>query len=179
MALSDTVTAEEWRPARLQSTAPLMFAIFFVSIMIFVPGQLRRDHERLRVLPARQIEFESAIEFVRSRSGPALCESLLLCYEANKPFEYEPFSVQDLVKTGRLRETDVLQLLKTHHFRTVQIALRTDEEKLKDSDLRASLSSNQTASDTERRFTPNFMKELLQDYQLTKRTSEMAIFCPK
>ena len=179
MALSDTVTAEKWRPAALHSTAPLMFAIFFVSIMIFVPGQLRRDRERLRVLPVRQIEFQSATEFVKSRSGPALCESLLLCYDAGKPFEYEPFSVQDLVKTGRLRESDVLQLLKTHHFPTVQIALRTDEEKLKDSDLRASLSSDQTAPDTERRFTPNFMKELLEDYQLSKRTSEMAIFCPK
>lgn len=179
MSLSDiTVAAEKWPPG-LRSAAPVMFAIFFVNIMIFVPGQLRRDRQGLKVLPVRQIEFESAVEFVKSRSGPALCESLLLCYEAGKPFEYEPFSVRDLVKTGRLPEGDALQLLQTHHFATVQIDLRSDEEKLKDPDLRASLSSDQTLPDTERRFTPNFMKELLEDYQLSKRTSEMAIFCPK
>jgi hypothetical protein len=179
MALSDiTVTAENWRPG-LWSAALMMFAIFFVSIMIFVPGQLRRDRQGLKVLSIHQIEFESALEFVKSRSGPALCESLLLCYEAGKPFEYEPFSVRDLIKTGRLGESDNIQLLKTHHFPTVQIALRSDEEKLNDYDLRASLSSDQTAPDTERRFTPSFMKELLNDYQLSKRTSDMAIFCPK
>jgi hypothetical protein len=180
MALSDiTVGTEKWRPAGLPSAAAVMFAIFFVSIMIFVPGQLRRDRQGRKVLSVHQIEFESAIEFVKSRSGPALCESLLLCYEAGKPFEYEPFSVRDLVKTGRLSENDGLQLLRTHHFQTVQIALRADEADLKDAELRASLSSDQTLPDTERRFTPGFMKELLEDYQLSKRTSEMAIFCPQ
>jgi hypothetical protein len=83
------------------------------------------------------------------------------------------------VKTGRIRENDVLQLLRTHHFETVQIALRSDEVDLNELDLRASLSSTQTAPDTERRFTPAFMKELLEDYRLSKRTSEMAIFCPQ
>ena len=108
-----------------------------------------------------------------------MCESLLLCYEAGKPFEYEPFSVRDQLKTGRLHEEDVLQLLRTHHFQAVQIALRSDEEDLKEFDLRTSLSSDQKEPDKERRFIPNFMKELLEDYQLSKRTSEMAIFCPK
>lgn len=75
-------------------------------------------------------------------------------------------------------EDDVLQLLRTHHFETVQIALRSDEEDLKEFDLRVSLSSDQKGPDKERRFTPNFMKELLEDYQLSKRTAEMAIFCP-
>jgi len=130
-------------------------------------------------LPARQNEFHSAVEFIKAHPGPALCESLLLCYEAGKRFEYEPFSVRDQLKTGRLHEDDVLQLLRTHHFQTVQIALRSDEEDLKEFDLWASLSSDQKEPDKERRFTPNFMKELLGDYQLSKRTSEMAIFCPK
>jgi hypothetical protein len=180
MALADISGVAEKKPAAgFQPMAPAMFAIFFVNIMILVPGQLRRDRDNLRVLPVRQIEFQSAMEFVKSRPGPALCESLLLCYEAGKPFEYEPFSVQDLVKTRRMSENDALQLLRTHHFPTVQIALRSDEANLKDSDLSVSLSSDQTAPDTERRFTPNFMKKLLDDYQLSKRTSEMAIFCPK
>jgi hypothetical protein len=88
--------------------------------------------------------------------------------------------MRDQLKTGRLHEEDVLQLLRTHHFQIVQIALRSDEEDLKEwVDLRASLSSDQKEPDKERRFTPNFMKELLGDYQLSKRTSEMAIFCPK
>ena len=80
---------------------------------------------------------------------------------------------------GRIREEDVLQLLRRRHFQTVQIALRFDGRDLKESELRASLGSDQKAPDTERRFTPNFMKELLEDYQLSKRTSQMAIFLPR
>jgi len=181
MALSDiTFALEGLRPAVLNSTAALMFAFFFISIMIFVPGQLRRDRENMRVLPVHENEFRSAVEFIKARPGPALCESLLLCYEAGKPFEYEPFSVRDQIQTGRINENEVLRLLRTHHFQTAQIALRSDEKDLKEwVDLRASLSSDQKAPDTERRFTPNFMKELLEDYQLSMRTSEMAVFCPK
>jgi hypothetical protein len=158
----------------------LMFGLLFISIMTFVPGQLRRDREMIRVLPAHESEFNSAVDFVKTRPGPALCESLLLCYEAGKPFEYEPYSVRDLLRTGRLHEDEVLQLLRINHFQTIQVALRSDEANLKEwVDLRASLASDQKESDKERRFTPAFMRELLDDYQLSKRTSDMAIFCPK
>lgn len=177
MALSDLSAAlQSWRPGSLGSSATVMFALFAISVMSFVPGQLRRDRAKLRTLPAEAQEFGSAVEFVRAHPGPALCESLLLCYEAGKAFEYEPFSVRDQLKTGVLHESDVLALLRTHHFQTVQVALRSDEAELKEPELRASLISDQTQPDTERRFTPAFMKELLEEYRLSKRTSEMAIF---
>jgi hypothetical protein len=180
LALSDSnLLLVGSRPSALYSTASLMFAVFFISVMLFVPGQLRRDRANLRALPLQEKEFRSAVEFVKSRSGPALCESLLLCYEAGKPFEYEAYSVRDLIKGGRLQEDEVLQLLRTNHFQAVQIGLRSDEEALDESQLLASLGSDQKAPDTERRFTPNFMKELLEDYQLSKRTSQMAIFLPR
>ncbi len=181
IALCDIIFATAGlRPAVLNSTAALMFGFLFISIMTFVPGQLRRDREMIRVLPAHESEFNSAVDFMKTRPGPALCESLLLCYEAGKPFEYEPYSVRDLLRTGRLHEDEILQLLRTNHFQTVQIALRSDEVNLKEwVDLRASLGSDQKESDKERRFTPAFMRELLDDYQLSKRTSDMAIFCPK
>jgi hypothetical protein len=180
LALSDITSKLLASPSgALNSAAAMMCGLFFVSILIFVPGQLRRDRQRMRVLPGEESEFKSAVEFLKSHPGPALCESLLLCYEAGKPFEYEPFTVRAQIKAGRLQEDEVLHLLSTRHFQTVQIALRSDEENLSESDLRASLSSDQTQPDTERRFTPRFMKELLEDYQLLKRTSQMALFCPK
>ena len=180
IALSDVAAAiREWRSAEVDTNGALMFALFGITIMMFVPGQLRRDREKMRVLQVQEGEFNSAVALVKSRQGPALCESLLLCYEAGKPLEYEPFSVRALVATHILPEGDVLQLLKTRHFQTVQVALRSNEEKLSEEDLRASLTSDQALPDMERRFTPNFMKELLEDYRLSKRTSEMAIFSPQ
>jgi hypothetical protein len=180
LALSDITSAlVELRPGALNPTAAMMFGLFFISIVIFVPGQLRRDRKEMHALPALEKEFQSAAEFLKAHPGPALCESHLLCYEAGKPFEFEPFSVRDQIQTGRIHEDDVLQLLRTHHFQVVEIALRSDEEDLNEFDLRTSLTSDQKDPDKERRFTPNFMKELVEDYQLSKRTSQMAIFCPK
>jgi hypothetical protein len=162
------------------STAALMLAILVFDIMLFVPGQLRRDREKMKDLSALEDEFRSSVDFVKARPGPALCESLLLCYEAGKTFEYEPFSVRDQINTGLIKEDEVLQLLRTHHFQTVQIALRPDEEDIKEwADLRASLSDQTGPIYKRRRFTPNFIKELLADYQVSKRTSQMALFSPK
>jgi len=180
LAISDmSAEAREWRTARWNSAGALIAALFCISIMVYVPGQLRRDREKNRELRAREGEFDSAVEFLKGHPGPALCESLLLCYEAGKPCEYEAFSVRALLRSGTLAESDVLQLLKTRYFQTIQIALRSDEEKLNGLAFWASLQSAQEEPDTERRFSPNFMKELLEDYQLSKRTSEMAIFSPR
>ncbi len=180
LALSDISSAlVRLRPGALNPTATMMFGLFFISIMVFVPGQLRHDRQQMRLLPGQEREFKSAVEFLKTRPGPALCESHLLCYEAGKPFEFEPFSVRDQLMTGRLHENDVLQLLRTHHFQTVEIALRSDEEALNASDLQTSLALDQKDPEKERRFSPNFMKELLEDYRLSLRTSEMAVFSPK
>ena len=156
-----------------------MCGLFFINIMLFVPGQLRRDRQLLRALPAQQAEFNSAVNFVKSHPGPGLCESHLLCFEAGKPFEFEPFSVRDQVMAGRIPESDVLDLLKTRHFQIVEIALRSDEADLSPAELQKSLGSDQKDPEKERRFSPNFMTELLQDYQLSLRTKDMVIFCPK
>lgn len=177
LALSDITSAFlAPRSGIVNATAAMMFGLFFVSVMMFVPGQLRRDRQLMRELPAQQAEFNSAVKFLESHPGPALCESHLLCFEAGKPFEFEPFSVRDQVMTGHIPEVQVLDLLKTHHFQTVEIALRSDEETLSAPELLTSLTSDQKDIEKMRRFTPNFMAELVHDYQLSLRTSQMAIF---
>jgi hypothetical protein len=177
LALSDLGCAPEASQSfALRSPAALMFSLFLVSIMIFVPGQLRRDRQQMRLLSASAAEFNSAINILKATPGPALCESILLCYEAEKPLEFEAFAVREQVRTGATREADVLALLRTHHFQTVQIELRSDEENLSDMDLWTSLASDQKDPDTERRFSPVFMNELLKDYHLSLRTSAMAVF---
>lgn len=163
----------------LGSPAAMMFGLFFISIMIFVPGQLRRDRQQMRLLSESAAEFNSAVIFLKANPGPALCESILLCYEAGKPLEFEAFAAREQVRTGATQEADVLELLQTHHFETVQIELRSEEKNLSDAALRTSLASDQKDPGTERRFSPAFMNELLKDYDLSMRTSGIALFRPR
>ena len=176
LALADLRPCEASQTAALHSHAALAFGLLVFSVMIFVPGQLRRDRQQMRLLASNAMEFDSAIRVLKENPGPAICESILLCYEAGKPLEFEAFAVREQVRTGATREADVLELLETHHFRTVQVELRPDEENLEDAELRKSLGSDQQAPDTERRFSPAFMSELLKDYHLSLRTSGMAVF---
>jgi len=168
-------TREASQSAALHSPAAVMCGLLIFSVMIFVPGQLRRDRQQMRLLAASTTEFNSAIRLLKANQGPALCESILLCYEAGKPLEFEAFAAREQVRTGATREADVLELLRTHHFQTVQVELRSDEENLNDADLRLSLANDQTDPDKERRFSPAFMNELLKDYHLSMRTPAMAI----
>lgn len=177
LALSDLqAVPEPSQTFALRSPGAIMFGLFFISIMIFVPGQLRRDRQQMRLLTASAAEFNTAVNLLKANQGPALCESILLCYEAGKPLEFEAFAAREQVRTGATREVDILELLRTHHFQTVQIELRSDEENLNDAALRTSLASDQKDPDTERRFSPAFMNELLKDYHLSLRTSAMAVF---
>lgn len=173
LALSDiTSSILASRPGALNAPGSMMFALFFISVMMYVPGQMRRDLKEIRDLPVSEREFDNAVEFLKSRPGPALCESLLLCYEASKPLEYDAFDVSVKLMTGKLHEDDTVPLLRTHHFQTIEITL-IDESSLGDPDLRALFGSGPRG-----RFTLNFMKELLRDYQLSMRNSQMAIFTP-
>lgn len=179
LALSDLSSAlVAWRPGSLNFAPAMMFGLFFISIMPLVPWQLKLDRKAMRELPSAEKEFQSGVAFLKAHPGPAVCESHLLCYEAGKPFEFEPFSVRDQMMTGKIPEAEVLQLLKTRHFQAVEVALRADEKSLSDSDLRASLASDQKDPDKMRRFSPNFINELLLDYQLSLRTANMAFFAP-
>jgi len=176
LALADLRPSEASQTTALHSRAALAFGILVFSVMIFVPGQLRRDRQEMRLLPTSAAEFDSAVHVLKANPGSAICESILLCYEADKPLEFEAFAVREQVRTGATREADVLELLKTHHFQTIQVELRSDEESLDVTELRASLNSDQHAPDTERRFSPAFMGELLKDYHFSLRTSTMAVF---
>ena len=177
LALAEFASTREASPsAALHSPAAVMFGLLVFSVMIFVPGQLRRDRQEMRLLPASATEFNSAVRLLKANEGPALCESILLCYEAGKPLEFEAFAAREQIRTGATREAAVLGLLQTHHFQVVQVELRSDEENLSDADLRLSLANDQTDPDKERRFSPAFMNELLKDYRLSMRTPAMAIF---
>jgi hypothetical protein len=70
------------RPGALNASESMMFGLFLISVMMFVPGQMRRSREEIKRLPVHEREFANAVEFLKSRPGSALCESLLLCYEA-------------------------------------------------------------------------------------------------
>jgi hypothetical protein len=123
---------------------------------------MQEDATTSRSIPQLEQEFAGAMEFVRSHPGPALCESLLMCQEAGKPLEFDPYAVDQLVKTGRVPQAAILRLLDERHFATIQ------------------LNTNEPIGPVERsRFSQAFMTKLLTVYQPAVQTGSFVIFTPK
>lgn len=76
---------------------------------------------RLAEDSASSERFQYAVNLLRSLPGPALCESLLLCYYADKPFVYDGFNATRQIEFGRLRESDVLDPIHAGSYSAIQL----------------------------------------------------------
>jgi hypothetical protein len=83
-------------------------------------------------LGERQRQFDSEVSLLRSHPGPAFCESLLLCYEAGKSYEYDPFNSANLVKLGRLDPAPLLAKISQGQIAAVQLCCSLDFLKVDD-----------------------------------------------
>jgi hypothetical protein len=67
--------------------------------MAYVPQGLKMP-KLLSDLPVRQRLFDAEVSFLVAQPGPAICESLIMCYAAGKVHIIDPFTFRKLVKLG-------------------------------------------------------------------------------
>jgi hypothetical protein len=143
--------------------AALLVAPAF-GIVIATPEALTNNWNTLRSLPARDRDFDIAVTLLRSRPGPALCENLLLCFEAGKPFTYDPYFTNSMVNVGRVKEEELVALVESASFHTVQLYLEPDEQNL--------------TTGKRYRFTAKFMEALLKYYRVEARLGGSVVLVP-
>jgi hypothetical protein len=111
---------------RTQTSCPALsfrtaLVISTLATVLMVPFQLHDDIIAQLRLPAATQAARQAITLLKSTNGPAICEDLLLCYEAGKPMDYDPYYVNDQILTGRVQESSILAMLTAHHYAAIQI----------------------------------------------------------
>jgi hypothetical protein len=109
-------------------------------------------------------EFGQAVEFLESRPGPALCEDLLLCYQAGKPPLYDAFYANSQLKTGRVSEAELRDYIQVSRFPTVEITIP---------------STQPLAPAAMLRFSEPVLRAILERYRPALRTSEFTLLIPK
>jgi len=65
--------------------------------------------------------FLAEAEYISKKHGPAICESLLLCYRAGQPFTIDPFNSRQFILAGRLDEDKLIQRIVASEFAVVQL----------------------------------------------------------
>jgi hypothetical protein len=121
--------------ARMQRRGFLLGALLLApsaGVAIEIPSILRTDwiHWRRSYVGELARESEFVIGMLRGQPGPALCENLLLCFQAGKPLLYEPFFIFNQLKVGRLREEEVVSLVESRKFRSIQMYVDRKEREL-------------------------------------------------
>jgi hypothetical protein len=65
--------------------------------------------------------FLAEAEYISKQHGPAICESLLLCYRAGQPFTIDPFNSRQFILAGRLDQNGLIRRLAEKEFAVVQL----------------------------------------------------------
>jgi hypothetical protein len=125
-----------------------------------------------RALDARQAGFLAAAAWLRGQPGPALCESLLLCFAAGKPLVVDPYGARERILTGGVDEAPLLQAITAHRFAVIALPeeLRADPH-----DPRHILSDVLTVQ----RFTPASLTAIARCYAPTARSAVAFFYTPR
>jgi hypothetical protein len=109
------------------------FAALFAGLAVLLVAQpilsrgpkavLQAIHSGALLEANRQAEatFLSDAQFVADSRGPAICESLLLCYAAGKPFILDPFNSRQYILAGKLDERQLIRRIAAHDFGVIQL----------------------------------------------------------
>jgi hypothetical protein len=112
-------------------------------------------------------------KYVADKQGPAICESLLLCYVAGQPFILDPFNSRQYMLSGRLDQSKLIRRIAAREFAVIQ--------------LRADICDDPTTPychilhyrQKVDRFTDEVLYAIDQYYDLARRSSFGSFYVPK
>lgn len=103
-------------PEAAVALLPLLLA---VSLFAALPEKAFRPRMLADFRAAEQAFLED-VAYLRSRPGSALCETLLLCFYADKPFLYDPYNAREMVVKGIRSEAEAVQQFEQEAYAVVQ-----------------------------------------------------------
>ena len=80
-------------------------------------------------LPELQRQYEAEVSFVAAQPGPAICESLILCYDAGKPYVLDPFNSARLVRLGKLNSQDIVKQIEEKKYGAIQTQISVTQKR--------------------------------------------------
>jgi len=104
--------------AGLSAAAPVLLFVS-LGIPLILSGNWNPIGSLHEVVNA-QSRFEQDVAFLQAHPGPALCESLLECNFAGKPYVYDPFNATRFIHLHKLDPNPLIQQLNSHRFSVIQ-----------------------------------------------------------
>ena len=161
--LNDVASGEFHVPWRVRQLMPVVLFGWLV-IPLMVTGNWRPIRE-LNAARAAQQRFAEETAFLSRQEGPVLCESLLRCYYAEKPYVYDPFNATRLIQLGRLDPAELESQLTQQKIGAVQMDRSIEDQ----------ASSGQGSE----RFNAVILKAIKANYVVASQNEDGVIYVPR
>ena len=114
--------AEQWKTQPIARTLLGLSPLFlcFWSITRLGPSMLAPVLHGREMAAKGEDEYLAGVALLRSHPGPAICETIRLCFDAGKPLAYDPYYVSELLKTGRIRESEIEGDIARRRYSVIQ-----------------------------------------------------------
>ena len=166
-SVEPAMSLTENRPSGIRSAA-LMLALL-LCLSVGFPDRIATDRARAQEIAGEDAEFQAAVRLLRAAPGPALCENLLLCYRAGKPYLLDTFVAGDQLDAGALDRDAIPAMLRNRKFGSVELDTLPQE----------AVSASAPLVRNRPRFSQEWIDALLQNYKLEVRNPHVLIFLPK
>jgi hypothetical protein len=156
----DAIPAIEprWTRGYLEKwAAPVLF--FWLMIPLIMLGNVN-PVVGLEESASAQARFQQQVALMRSQPGPEICESLLRCYFAGKPFLYDGFNTTRMIEFGKLKEDVIINRIRDGQYGAIQL----------DGDMKREMKLE--------RFTPGILAAIQQNYFVRMQDQDVVIFFP-
>lgn len=155
------------------AVAPLLLAQPILTRSPQAFAQIYHVGDLLELDRQAERSFLAEAEYVSVKHGPAICESLLLCYRAGQPFTLDPFNSRQLILAGRLDQSELIRRIAAKEFAVVQ--------------LRADICDDREAASCHilhhrrkfRRFTDEVLYAVDRHYRVAWRSQDGTFYVPK
>ena len=110
-------------------TPAVVFSILFLSLAVPMihSGNARTDEAFAANRETAQ-RFSAEVTYLRQQPGPALCESMLRCAYAGKPYLYDPFNATRFISQGKLDASVIIDQIKNHNYGAIQMYNSADSK---------------------------------------------------
>ncbi len=163
--------AEEMTATRRKWFVPRPAVEAAVFLWLLIPLVISGNWNVIRVMQetsAAQARFDAEVKAMAGQPGPALCESLLRCYAAGKPYLYDPFNATRLVELGKLDQGEMLRSIQERKFGVIQLGVPLGDEARID----------QVDPALRERFTSEMLRAIQQNYVLGMEDDDVALYLP-
>ena len=152
---------------QLAWTPPVLFVWLMIPWLLVpaITSGFVRDQwdplSRLQETAAEEKRFQFEVSKLRSLPGTAICESLMRCYYADKPYVIDPFNATRLIHFGLIDPKPIIDRLRRHKYAAVQLDVAIQDE------------------DSEDRFDPAIVAAIKENYVPALVNEDGEIYVPR